>query len=196
MLSAYGIGLADIRTTKVESVEMALTPEVMPRLESLLELLEARIETNSTEIVRKVNLKYAGTDSNLTVDFDSDLRVMQRDFATEHQTRYGFIQPEKELIIESITVELIQRMDTPEEKVITRTRPLKVLPKPLETVRMFTLDKWHDTKVYRREDLQPEDRITGAAIIVEPISTIIIEPNWQARVSDRNYLILERSRDE
>ena len=192
VLSAYGIGLADIRTTKVESVEMALTPEVMPRLESLLESLEARIETNSTEIIKKVNLKYAGTDSSLTVDFN-DLRVMQQDFATEHQTRYGFIQPEKELIIESVTVESIQRMDTPEEKVITRSRPLNELLEAIATVRMFALNKWHDTKVYRREDLQPEDRITGAAIIVEPISTIIIEPNWQARVSDRNYLILERS---
>jgi 5-oxoprolinase (ATP-hydrolysing) len=118
---------------------------------------------------------------------------MQRDFATEHQTRYGFIQPEKELIIESIAVESIQRMDTPQEKVITRTRPNSEPPTSQETIKMFALDKWHDTKVYRREDLQPEDRITGAAIIVEPISTIIIEPNWQARVSDRNYLILERS---
>ena len=193
VLSAYGIGLADIRTTKVESVEMALTPEVMPRLESLLESLEARIETNSTKIIRKVNLKYAGTDSTLTIDFHPDMGIMQQDFATEHQTRYGFIQPEKELIIESVTVESIQQMDTPEEPIVKRTRPLNELPRAIATVRMFALDKWHDTKVYRREDLQPEDRITSAAIIVEAISTIIIEPNWQARVSDRNYLILERS---
>ena len=197
VLSAYGIGLADLRSTKVESVEMALTPETMPRLESLwqsLEKIEAnKPEANSTKIIRKVNLKYAGTDSTLTIDFHPDLKVMQQDFATEHQTRYGFVQPEKELIIESATVEFVRQMDTPEEKVITRTRPLNELPNPIETVRMFALDKWHDAKVYRREDLQPEDCITGAAIIVEPISTIIIEPNWQARVSDRNCLVLERS---
>ena len=57
---------------------------------------------------------------------------------------------------------------------------------------MFALDKWHDAPVYRREDLQPSDSITGAAIIVEQTNTIVIEPNWQAQVSDRNYLILER----
>ena len=197
VLSAYGIGLADLRSTKVESVEMALTPETMPRLESLwqsLEKIEAnKPEANSTKIIRKVNLKYAGTDSTLTIDFHPDLKVIQQDFATEHQTRYGFVQPEKELIIESATVEFVRQMDTPEEPIIKRTRPLNELPNPIETVRMFALDKWHDAKVYRREDLQPEDCITGAAIIVEPISTIIIEPNWQARVSDRNCLILERS---
>ena len=197
VLSAYGIGLADLRSTKVESVEMALTPETMPRLESLwqsLEKIEAnKPEANATKIIRKVNLKYSGTDSTLTIDFNPDLRVMQQDFATEHQTRYGFVQPEKELIIESATVEYVRQMDTPEEPIVQRTRLLNELPTAIATVRMFALDKWHDAKVYRREDLQPEDCITGAAIIVESISTIIIEPNWQARVSDRNCLILERS---
>lgn len=194
VLSAYGIGLADIRTTKVESVEMILTPEIMPQLESLFESLaeRGRQETDSTEIVRRVNLKYAGTDSTLTVDFDSDLALMQRDFATEHQTRYGFIQPEKELIIESAIVQLIRQMDTPDEPIITRIRLINELPTPVATVKMFTRDRWHDAEVYRREDLQPEDCIAGAAIIVEPISTIIIEPNWKAKVSDRNHLILER----
>ena len=43
---------------------------------------------------------------------------------------------------------------------------------------MFTADKWHDTPVYRREDLQPEETIIGAAIIVEKISTIVVERNW------------------
>ena len=194
VLSAYGIGLADISTTKVESVEMTLNTHLMPQLESLLNSLieKGKNKQNSDSIVKKVNLKYAGTDFTLTIDFNSDLAVMQQEFAHEHQTRYGFIQPEKELIVESATVELIRHMDTPEEATVTRTRPNNEPPTPQETVKMFALNKWHNAQVYRREDLQPEDCIQGAAIIVEPISTIVIEPNWQAMVSDRNYLILER----
>jgi 5-oxoprolinase (ATP-hydrolysing) len=115
---------------------------------------------------------------------------MEQDFATEHQTRYGFIQPGKELVIESVSVELIQPMATPEEAIISRTRPITEPPTVIESVQMF-VDSWHDAQIYRREDLQPQDCISGAAIIVEPISTIVIEPNWQAIVSDRNYLILE-----
>lgn len=194
VLSAYGIGLADLSTTRVKSIEMTLSSEVLPQLETWFKSLEAKDdrETDNTEVIRKVNLKYAGTDSTLTIDFNSDIAVMQQDFATEHQTRYGFIQPEKELVVESATVEVIQQMDTPEEPIVTRTRPINEPPIAIETVQMFALDKWHDAQVYRREDLQPADRITGAAIIVEQINTIIIEPNWQAQVSDRNYLILER----
>ena len=197
VLSAYGIGLADIRVTKIESVEMTLTSDVIRQLQSLMDSLAEKGQReqgtgNRELVVRKVNLKYEGTDSTLTVDFNTDIALMQRDFATEHNKRYGFIQPEKELIVESASVELIQKMDTPSESIISRTRPLNEPPRSIETVQMFALDTWHDAKVYRREDLQPEDCIKGAAIIVEQTNTIIIEPNWQVRTSDRNYLILER----
>ena len=193
VLSAYGIGLADLSTTRVKSVEMILSPDLMPQLESLFEsLAESDREIDATEVIRKVNLKYAGTDSTLTINFDSDIAVMQQSFTTEHKTRYGFIQPEKELVVESASVELVQQMATPEEPIVTRTRPSSEPPTPIETVQMFAQDKWHDAKVYRREDLQPLDCIAGAAIIVEQISTIIIEPHWQVKIGDRNYLILER----
>jgi 5-oxoprolinase (ATP-hydrolysing) len=55
---------------------------------------------------------------------------------------------------------------------------------------MFSAQKWHDTPVYRREDLEPGDTIQGAAIIVEKISTIVVEPQWKARLTEGNCLIL------
>lgn len=118
---------------------------------------------------------------------------MQQEFETEHKTRYGFIQPEKKLIVESVSVELIQKMDTPEEPIVTRTRSLKELPLAREIVKMFAKNKWYDAKVYQREDLQPDDCIEGAAIIIEKISTVVVEPNWKVRVTNRNNLILERT---
>ena len=198
VLSAYGIGLADIRTTKVESVEIILTPEVMPQLESLFGSLiekasskENKDSRENVEIVKQVNLKYLGTNSTLTIDFANNSAALQQAFTAEHQTRYGFIQAEKELVIESASVELIQKMNTPQETAIKRERPIEQAPTPTETVRMFAQKRWHDAKVYHREALQPKDCIQGAAIIVEATNTIVIEPNWQAKVSDRNYLILE-----
>jgi|GEM_PF-3743415 5-oxoprolinase (ATP-hydrolysing) len=46
--------------------------------------------------------------------------------------------------------------------------------------------------VYRRQDLQHQDQINGAAIIVEKISTIVVEPTWQARLNEYNHLILHK----
>jgi 5-oxoprolinase (ATP-hydrolysing) len=205
VLSAYGMGLADVRALREGAVEQTLTQGLIQQLQVLMESLETSAlfelkplpnppleEGRELEVVRKVNLKYEGTNSILTVDFDLDITAIQREFEIEHKTRYGFIQPGKTLIVESASVEVIQKMDTPEEPLITRTRTLDEAPAFVETVQIFALDKWHDTPVYRRDDLQPEDSINGPAIIVEKISTIIVEPNWQAKLTERNHLILER----
>ncbi|MEA5580773.1 hydantoinase/oxoprolinase family protein [Nodularia harveyana UHCC-0300] len=200
VLSAYGMGLADIRAMREKGVEQPLTPELIPQLQELMATLEIQCRNQLTSegvngeesVLKKLNLKYAGTNSTLNINFASDIATMRTEFEIEHQNRYGFIQPEKTLIIESVSVEVIQKMDTPEEPLIKRTRPINEAPKPVETVRMFTDNQWHDTPVYRREDLQAGDSINGSAIIVEKISTIIVEPNWQARLTERNHLVLQR----
>lgn len=205
VLSAYGMGLADVRAIRESGVEQPLTQELIPQLQQLMQVLEtqARSEldtpegqrefkaSNEQEIVRKVNLKYEGTNSILTIDFALDIAMMRQEFEVEHKSRYGFIQIEKTLIVESASVEIIQKMDTPEEPLITRTRPLNQPPSSVDTVQMFTANQWHNTPVYRREELQPEDKINGPAIIVEKISTIVIEPKWQANLTERNHLILQ-----
>jgi len=201
VLSAYGMGLADVQATRVAGVEKPLNQALIPQLIQVMEFLKiechrelSQNENNGEEtIIQKLNLKYEGTNSTLIVDFDVDVTGIQRVFTDEHKSRYGFIQPEKSLIVESISVEIIQKMDTPEEPLITRTRPVAESLQPMEVVKMFTSEKWHDTPVYSREDLQPGDCIHGAAIIVEKISTIVVEPNWQAVLNERNHLILERT---
>ncbi|MBD2530113.1 hydantoinase/oxoprolinase family protein [Nostoc flagelliforme FACHB-838] len=198
VLSAYGMGLADVRAIREGGVEQPLNQALIPKLKQLMESLEAqaRSEINKvniqTETVQKVSLKYAGTNSTLTVNFADGVVVMRQEFEAEHKSRYGFIQLDKTLIVESASVEVIQKMDTPEEPLITRTRPIDEAPAFLETVRMFSSDRWYDTLVYRREDLQPEDSINGPAIVVEKISTIVVELNWQARLTADNHLILQR----
>ncbi|MEH2233610.1 MAG: hydantoinase/oxoprolinase family protein [Nostoc sp.] len=198
VLSAYGMGLADVRAIREGGIEQPLTQALIPKLQQLMEYLETQAITemdeipSQVEVIRKINLKSEGTNSTLTVNFAKDVVVMQQAFETEHQSRYGFIQLEKTLIVESASVEVIQKMDTPEEPLIIRTRPLDEVPVSVEIVRMFTADRWHNTPVYQREDLQPEDSINGPAIVVEKISTIVVEPNWKARLTERNHLILQR----
>ena len=221
VLSAYGMGLADVRAIREGGVEQPLSQASIPQLMQLMQSLETQarselplpnahiplgkeaerrvsdntgeVEANpEEEVVRKVSLKYEGTNSTLTVDFTSDMALMRQKFEVEHKSRYGFIQLNKTLIVESASVEVIQKMKTPEEPLITRTRPIDKAPTPVEIVRMFTTDQWHDTPVYRRENLQPDDRISGPAIVVEKISTIVVEPDWEAKLTERNHLILQR----
>ncbi|MGK7878204.1 MAG: hydantoinase B/oxoprolinase family protein [Xenococcaceae cyanobacterium] len=203
VLSAYGIGLADIRVLREKAVEANLSEQLLLELEHLLAELvgEGKEELNrqeaqaigETKIFRKVHLKYEGTDSPLIVDFD-DVARMRKQFEQSHKQRYGFIVEEKALIVEAVSVELVCPTHTPEEPIIERKTDNP--PQPVAKVLMYTADAWHDTPVFKREDLQPGDCISSPALIIEATSTNVIEPGWQAEITNRNHLILNHSPTE
>jgi 5-oxoprolinase (ATP-hydrolysing) len=205
VLSAYGIGLADVRTIRERAVEAKLSEEL--GLSQVLTQLEAqgREELNredakdakeegeeKEEVFWRVHLRYEGSDSSLVVDF-GDVGTMRGQFEAAHRQRYGFVVPEKALIVQSVSVEVVGKSQVLEEAVISRTSEDAAVP--LDTVQMYAADAWHSTPVYQREDLQPGDCISGPAIIMEATGTNVIEPGWQVELSDRNHLILQRCAD-
>ena len=207
VLSAYGIGLADIRVVKQCSIEKCLEIKTIARIKQtifelrlaaeteILASIENHLKENKNwntnfQIIIKARLKYQGTDSTLLIDFQEDISLMRLAFEQEHQLRYGFIQPHKNLIVDSLFVEIIQPIAIPEEPIISRSS--QGVPHAIAEVKMFTKNQWYDTPVYQREDLQPNDQIIGPAMIVEKTGTNIIEPNWQATLTNRNSLILEQ----
>ncbi len=197
VLSAYGMGLADIRVLREQTVEAQLTAELVPDLEQQLEKLAASAlaeldSKNDISVLRKIHLKYQGTDSSLMVDF-SNAAEMRSQFEVQHRQRYGFVMENKQLIVEAVAVELVQSSDIPEEPIVPRRTD--AAPQPVATVPMYSGNSWRETPVFQRSDLQPGDCITGAAIIIEPTGTNIIEPGWQAELTPRNHLILQKTQN-
>ena len=185
VLSAYGMGLADVRVVKERAVEAKLNEEL--KLEEILTELEAETKGEG-EILRRVHLRYEGTDSPLVVGFGL-LEEMRVAFENLHRQRYGFVV-DKPLIVEALEVELVCKQDVQKESVISLITNKEVVP--VDTVKTYMAEAWRDTPVYRREDLQPGTSIDGAAIVVDVTGTNVIEPGWRVEVSDRNYLILSK----
>lgn len=212
VLSAFGMGLADVRVIQQRAIEAPLSPELLSKLQQIFAELAAKgkqeianndisdlTETQDCQVFPKVQLKYQGTDSSLIVDFAENVATMQAEFAAAHQQRYGFIQPEKALIVEAVSVEVVQIMDSPEDPIVSRHSPEP--PSPIATVQMYVGDsakadrcakRWQDTPVFQRDMLQPGDIITGPAIIIEATGTNAIAPNWQAKITEKNHLILTK----
>lgn len=208
VLSAYGIGLADVRTLKQKAVEVQLTNDAVPTLEQMLselsaighaEMRQQGIDQSQIHVLLKVHLRYAGTDSALVVDFgnpdlpdDSRDRcaVLRERFEQAYHQRYGFTMPDKALIVEAVSVEVVGQTSDLQEPPLasSRTAPLKLIT----TIAIYTKGNWHDTPVYQRHDLRPGDRITGAALIIEPTGTNVIEPGWCAELTQQNNLILRK----
>ena len=199
VLSAYGMGLADVRVLKDKAIEAVLKLELLSDLKAVFAELAAagkkelnRQNPGNVEILlyKKLHLRYEGTDAPLVVDF-ADLEAIEDQFAELHRQRYGFIVPEKRLIVEAVTVELVLHHHPQTVTVISRINDN--LPVAETTVQMFTAGKWWNTPVYRRENLQPGDCILGPAIIVEATGTNIIEPDWKAEVTNIQNLILKHN---
>jgi 5-oxoprolinase (ATP-hydrolysing) len=198
VLSAYGIGRADLRSLKEKTIEIRLDPNAITTLQDTLSELatECRaaisaqgVEADRIQILRKIHLRYEGTDSALVVEF-ADLEIMRSQFEKAHYQRYGFTMSDKALIVAAVAIEAIGQAAEFTEPMLTlgRTTPLE----PFATTNIYTKGNWHTTPIYQRQDLKPGDRITGAALIVESTGTNAIEPGWYAEVTARNHLILHR----
>ena len=198
VLSAYGMGLADVRAMRERAVEARLDDGIIAELADGLDALaaEARAEiedqgvaADEVRILRKLHLRYDGTDSALVVDF-ADRAGIIKGFEEAHRQRYGFVVPDKAHIVEAIAVEAIGAMAVIDEPPIARRTSGEL--GPVTTTEMYSGGETHATPVYRREDLRAGDAADGPAIIVEPTSTTVVEPGWRAAVNDRGHLLLER----
>lgn len=193
VLSAYGMGLADVRSLKERALEAQLTEDLVPVLEEQLNEIasfsqaEVAQNNNPIQILKTVHLKYEGTDTALLVEFGSLEEILSR-FEVAYTRRYGFTISGKALIVEAVSVEVIQQTPLPQELVVQHERELKAIA----TVLIYTKGSWHHAPVYKREDMRVGDCIVGAALIVESTGTNVIEPGWSAQVNAQNRLILNR----
>ena len=206
LLSAYGIGLAQIRASREQSVEAALSDSALADLEPLRERLagEAQAEVagqgvDDGEIAVTVwaHLRYDGTDTALPV-LIGDAKGMRDTFETMHRQRFGFVSPEKRVIIAALEVEAAgggikaSSTDSPPPQP-SPTRGEGAPQGRAASARFYSGRAWHDAPVYMREVLEPGARLAGPALVIEPHQTVVIEPGWSLEVSERDDLVLRRT---
>ncbi len=199
LLSAYGMGLADIRASRTRSVAAILTPELLRSLldtvfgierEVTADLVGQGVDAADIRVARRLHLKYEGTDTFLEVPL-APLDELQAAFEDLHRLRFGFVYPDKPVFVEAVDVEAAgggAGIDEPES---CRTGE-EASPNGHRPV--FIGGRWMDSALYaRRSALQPGQRIAGPALIVEAHQTITVDPGWQARVTRRNHIEMRRT---
>lgn len=174
VLSAYGMGLADRVATRQRSVERPLG-EALDDIVATLGSAAAAEVGDDAERVATVHLRYAGTDTALPVAWAAT-DVMRLAFEESHRARFGFVSPDRPIVVESVMVEAVVAGE--------RATPLPLpprdgpMPAPLAHVTVWTGGKEHSTPIHDRAALRPGDRIHGPALIREKIATTMVEPGW------------------
>ncbi len=207
VLSAYGIGLADVRVLHQRSVERPLDDALVARLDGVeRELAEAvraelraqRIEDGRIRTQTRVHIRYEGTVTALEVAM-GDAAALRRAFEAEHRSRYGFVVEARPLVVEQLDVEgigTVEEIDEPEQALVPTLADAQA--RPMREIEMFTAaapqlpaQRW-TAPVYDRARLTPGDEIEGPALICGETTTVVVEPEWRAGVNGRDHLVLER----
>ncbi|NJC39837.1 5-oxoprolinase (ATP-hydrolysing) [Brevundimonas alba] len=198
VLSAYGMGLAEVRAIRQATVAALLGPDgdlaLQHRADSLnaearaLLVAQGFTESSVTTVVR-AEVKFAGSDTPLSVPFGPAVE-MRSAFEALHRLRFGFFAQDKALVVETLEAEAVaasaQTSAVPSPAAVTGgATPVARAP-----VRMAGVE--HDTPLRNRVDLGPRASVDGPAIILEDTGTTVVEPGWRATTDEALNLILTR----
>ena len=198
VLSAYGMGLADIRAMREKQIEQPLDDSGAQLIDSAsapliadarAEVIRQGIDSKDVDIICRAHLRYEGTDTALLVDA-GEVRAMREAFEEAHRQRFGFIAETRGLVIEAISVEAIgisEPLVDPESGKVAAA-PLAAIA----TASMFSDGHHQQAPLYAREQILPGHTIQGPAIIIEATSTVVVEEGWRATVNNRRHLLLKR----
>jgi 5-oxoprolinase (ATP-hydrolysing) len=192
VLSAYGMGLAEIRALREIQVDLPL--EEVEAARAALDSIQAEAEEevhaqgiSRMRIERRAHLRYDGSHQSLDVAF-SDIRYMRQDFEEAHRKRFGFISPERAIQFDMVATEAIgETGETPGAAHFGNdASPKAEVPVHLE-------GRVQSVPLYDRASLPREARIKGPAIITEATGTNMVEPGWTATLDAAGNLLLERT---
>jgi 5-oxoprolinase (ATP-hydrolysing) len=206
ILSAYGIGLADVRRFKEQTVLKPCTLQTLDDLEPLFQSLEsAALEEVRSEGIaeehiqppgRSCDMRYLGIEAAINVPFSPEAQTSEdtaklliRRYEELHKQLYGYLHKNRAIEITAVRVEVVGTMPDPP----VHTEPVAPRqPQPAEMTEVFFQGEKLPTPVFLRSDLHAGDEFEGPAILCEPTSTIVIDPGFHAALSERGDVLLQR----
>lgn len=198
VLSAYGMGLADLTATAEQSLEVPLAKTAETALrhafdelhaQTITELRDQGVPAATVSTIDRVHVKYAGTQTALPVKL-ADIPAMRTAFETLYQQRFSFLMPERDLVIESVSVEAVSTTARAETQLAEPPARNSELTASCQ-VPIYS-DNWTNVDLHRREDLIAGDVIAGPCVIAESGGTTVVDTGWQATVTRLNHLLLNR----
>ena len=196
VLSAYGMGLAEIRSIREGHFEKNITNIL--DAENLIEILssQAKKDLNDQDIsdasiilLKNAFLHYKGSHQNLEIKFDTP-ENMRKSFEQEHKKRFGFFVQDREIFIEMLTVEAVGKKTENYDFLNPNTSTTKA--NPIAFKKMYVNGSEINTPIYKRDELIIGQNISGPAIIIEATGTNIIDDGWSGTLDKHYNLILSR----
>lgn len=194
VLSAFGMGLADVRAMRenqfgqgIEQIEAAR--DVLAELcqAAMAEVKGQGISDSKISTVKMAHIRPAGAQQTLEVPFGNQAD-MTKAFEAAHEQRFGFVPQSADLIIEILSAEAIG-----ETGEAVKLDPDTSGTTSSQTTQMWSGNARHDVPVVDRTQMRKGDVVQGPAILTEPTGTNILESGWRAECIACGCLVLTRN---
>ncbi len=186
MLSAYGIGLAPVKAIREVTLMRPLAECFADELAALeqqarADLLAQGIPESAIRLAPAARLRFAGSDSLLTIPCDDPAR-MDAAFRTLHRQRFGYSDATGAIIVEALSVEAQGQAGG--------LGAGSAIPETTATAAALLPGDW---PVMARTALAVGEVVHGPLLIIDPGSTTVVEAGWQARLAHEGSLVLTRT---
>ncbi len=190
VLSAWGIGLADVRTVVEATLEQNLDDaDLSARAEALARRAREALADDASDVSILVHLKYEGADSAIPIAL-ADTDTLRHLFAAEHLKRFGFTDPARAIIVASLSAEAVSRHAP---RLTDARRVAGKAQEPRAHVEIVDNGATISAPVFDRVALPAGAELSGPAIVLEEGATTYIAPGWRGRVNEHADLILSRA---
>jgi len=187
VLSAYGMGLADVRALRERTVELGVSEAHIPSISEVFDQLEMealsevdgqQVEADCMEVQKNLMIRYQGTDTALSVPFSLSCERMAEAFEDKYHQQFGFTMPQRPLIADTAVVEVVGRTfgGVGDAFKARDGGPCE----PLQQVYAFFDGEWRDIPVFARDKLAAGQKVQGPALILEDTGTNVVECGWEA----------------
>jgi len=198
ILSAFGMGMADVVAEKQEPSARVYAPENISNFEGRLQVLaesaihdltDQGFSTDRIEVSKYLNLRYQGTDTSFMVQAPED-KNYQSAFKSRHLREFGFDLVDRKIMVDDIRIRAVGHPNIIERSSI---KSVDGDPIPDSIQPVFFEDGWQQTPVFLMDQMGAGQTLPSPAIIIQEISTIVVEPGCQASINDFGDIIINVS---
>jgi 5-oxoprolinase (ATP-hydrolysing) len=193
VLSAFGMGLADVRAMREQQFGKPLSdPSARHALDQMAQVASDEvtgqgIDQADVTLFKRVQIRPRDAQQSIEVRF-SDVADMTASFVNAHRQRFGFSPEVNDLIIDVLVVEAVG--DTGEQ---VRLSEPTATSQQQTFVSAYFDGAWQDVPLMDRTRFVIDQAIDGPAILTDPTGTNVVEPGWRATCVEGGSLILERT---